>query len=264
MNKVTRESAPAASAPVARSFSLADIADALAQGWGSFRAMPAPSMAYALVFVLIGLVLLAAVGWFGLSPMALPFAGGFMLVGPALLTGFFRLETIRASGRRPRLLDAFGAFARTPGGLWLVTLLCTFLFLIWITDTAILYAMMIGSEALPYELPWLIGMREHVIAFELWGSLMGSILAFIILSVSAFSVPLLHEGRASLVGAVNASVRAVFGNIGSSIAWGVMLSAVTLVSIVLLPLLAVTLPVLAYASFALYRKVFPLEEGGPG
>jgi len=46
--------------------------------------MPAASMAFASLFALIGLVVLAAVGEFGISPMALPFAGGFMLVGPAV------------------------------------------------------------------------------------------------------------------------------------------------------------------------------------
>ncbi len=222
--------------------------------------MPGASMAFATLFALIGLVLLAAVGKFGVSPMALPFAGGFMLVGPALLTGFFRLAVIRADGRKPRLMDAFAAFARAPGGLWMVASLCAFLFLIWITDAAILYAMMIGGEHLPYDLPWLITLQREVVAFEFWGALMGSVLAFIILAISAFSVPLLHEGRANLVQAIHASVRAVFGNFISCITWGLVLTSATVLSILLLPLLTVVLPVLAYASFALYRKVFPQED----
>jgi len=43
-----------------------------------------------------------------------------------------------------------------------------------------------------------------------------------------------------------------------------VLTSATLVSILLLPLLIVVLPVLAYASFGLYRKVFPLPENGTG
>ncbi len=240
-----------------RKFSTADIGKVLVIGWRTFLAMPGPSIAFATLFDLIGLVLLAAIGLFGISPMALPFAGGFMLVGPALLTGFFRLAAMNARGHRPRLLEPFAAFAHTPTGLWLVATLCTFLFLIWITDAAVLYAVMIGSERLPYDLPWLIGLQRHVVAFELWAALMGLILAFIIMAISAFSVPLLHEGRASLVPAVHASVRAVFSNIPGCIAWGLVLSSVTMLSILLLPLFTVALPVLAYASFALYRIVFP-------
>ena len=234
-----------------------DITDALVTGWRTFRALPVASMAFAALFALIGLLVLVAVGAFGVAPMALPIASGFMLIGPALLTGFFRLAVIHAAGRRPRLMDAFGAFAGAPAGLWLVALLCAFLFLIWITDAAVLYTVMIGAEHLPYELPWLPGLQQPVVAFELWAALMGSVLAFIILAISAFSVPLLHERRAGLVAAIHASVRAVFGNFLVCIAWGLVLTGATLLSIMLLPLLTVVLPVLAYASFALYRKVFP-------
>jgi uncharacterized membrane protein len=86
--------------------------------------------------------------------------------------------------------------------------------------------------------------------------------AFIILAVSAFSVPLLHERRVNLVQAINASFRAVFANFLPCIAWGLELTGATVLSIVLLPLFTVVLPVLAYASFDLYRKVFPLLENG--
>jgi uncharacterized membrane protein len=243
-----------------RRFAISDIADALRLGWRTFRSAPAASMAFASLFTLIGLILLAMVGHLGLSPMALPFAGGFMLVGPALLTGFFRLATISAQGPRPGILDAFAAFVHAPAGLWMVALVCSFLFLIWITDAAVLYAFMIGAEHLPYDLPWLIRIERHIISFELWGALMGSVLALIIFAISAFSVPLLHEGRANPVQAIHASVRAVFGSFPASIAWGVVLTGTTLLSILVLPLLLVTLPVLAYASFALYRSVFPTAE----
>lgn len=244
----------------AQPFRLSDLAGSLAIGWQTFRTLPAASIAYASLFALIGLVLLALVGHLGFSPMALPLSGGFLLVGPALLTGFFRLAVIAAYGRPARLPDAFAAFARAPAGLWLVAAICAFLFLIWITDAAVLYAMMIGSEHLPYELPWLIRLGRHVIAFELWGSLMGSVLAFIIFAISAFSVPLLHEGRADVVQAVLASIRAVLGNFVTSLAWGLILTGGTLLAILLLPLFLVVFPVLAYASFALYRSVFPLED----
>lgn len=243
-------------------FALADIASALAMGWRTFKRMPGASMAFAGLFALIGLVLLAAVGRLYVSPMALPIAGGFMLVGPALLTGFFRLSEIMDEGGAPRLLDALAAFARAPSGLWLISGICAFLFLIWITDAAVLYAFMIGRASLPYELPWLISLQHQVVAFEHWAALMGSVLAFMIYAISAFSIPLLHEGRAGPVQAVSASVRAVLGSFLPSIAWGLVLTAITLLSILILPLLTISLPVLAYSSFALYRAVFPLPEDG--
>ena len=56
-------------------------------------------MAYAAVFAVLGMILLTAIGAFGLSPMALPFAGGFMLVGPIMLTGYFELARLQALGK---------------------------------------------------------------------------------------------------------------------------------------------------------------------
>ena len=79
-------------------FRISDFADALKTGWQSFLTLPAASIAYASVFALIGMVLLALVGYLGISPMALPVSAGFLLVGPSLLTGFFRLSVVAAYG----------------------------------------------------------------------------------------------------------------------------------------------------------------------
>ena len=251
------DSAAGSSGLQPRPFSVAQIGAALVVGWRTFRGIPGPSAAYAAVFATIGGALIWGVGRLGLSPMALPLAGGFMLVGPALLTGFFRLADLHAAGRKPRFGDALLAFPSASAGLWVVALLCAFLFLIWVTDAAVLYAFTVGGRHLPYELPWLLRWQREVVAFELWAALLGAALAFMILAISAFSVPLLHDHRASLAPAVSASVRAVVGNLPASIGWALLLSGGILLSILLLPMLLVTLPVLAYASRALYLAVFP-------
>lgn len=231
--------------------------EVLRWGWETFREAPGPSMGYAGIFVVIGMIVLTALGWLGISPMLLPFAGGFMLVAPPLLVGFFRLADLVAAGESPGLAEAYRAFAGAPLALWVVAFVCAFLFLVWITDAGVLYSFMIGGVDLPYELPWIIRLRQEVVAFEFWASLMGSVLAFIIFCISAFSVPLLYQGRADLVGSISASVRAAVGNFVLSILWGSLLTVVVVISIVLLPLLLVSLPVLAYASYALYRELFP-------
>ena len=241
-----------------RRLAKADIASALRAGRSTFSELRLPSVNYAAVFALPGLALLAALGLLGVSPLALPFAGGFMLVGPVLLTGYFELARRHALGQPARLSDAFGAFRRAPRGLWLLALFCAFLFLIWITDAGILYSFTVGGDRLGYWLPWQPDQRTGVLRFALWGSLMGSALAYMIFAMSAFAVPLLYERRAGPVQAVHASVRTVLGNFTTCLLWGLLLSASTLLSILFLPLLLWTLPVLAYASFALYRLAFPL------
>lgn len=241
----------------ARRVALSDLADAMRDGIRVFRQIPGVSVAYAAVFTVVGLIVLSAIGAFGLSPLALPFAGGFMLVGPVLVTGYFELATRRERGQHPRLRDAFGAFRRAPADLWMLALLCAFLFLIWITDAGVLYSFTLAGEHLPYSLDWRPEQGTAVLGFVFWGSLMGAVLAFMIYAVTAFSVPLIYERRSGVVQGVEASVRAVFGNFLVCLAWGLVLSGVILLSILLLPVLLVSLPVMAYASFALYRRVFP-------
>jgi uncharacterized membrane protein len=73
----------------------------------------------------------------------------------------------------------------------------------------------------------------------------------------------LGVNRIGMVQAIHVSVRAVFGSFSASIAWGAVLTGTTLLSILVLPLLLVTLPVLAYASFALYRFVVPPAVDAP-
>jgi len=243
--------------PTTRKLSLKDIRLALRTGWVEFHAMLGVSLAFGAVFAVLGLVVLLFVFQIGISAMALPFAAGFMLLAPIFLVGFFRLSELRASGTTPYFNDALAAFKRAPAGLWVVALLCTFLFLVWITDAGVLYSFMIG-EIDPRDQPfWLIQLQDHVIAFTLWSTLMGSVLAFIAFAISAFSVPLLFQRRATTVQAMFASMHAVVRHFAVSIIWGVLLTGSIVGSILLLPLLAVVLPVMSYASFAFYLRIFP-------
>lgn len=214
-------------------------------------------MAYAGTFATVGALALAVVARAQVTPMALALGGGFMLIGPALLAGFFRLADIAAAGATPRVGHALSGFRDCPRDLWVVALVCVFLFLIWITDAATLYGFMVGRRPQPAEWARLIMPGRDVAAFTLWSSVMGAALAFVVYAISAFSVPLMYYRRAGLVAGVNASVQAVFRNFGVSVAWALLLAAATMLSILLLPLFLVVFPLLAYASQALYREVFP-------
>jgi uncharacterized membrane protein len=240
--------------PVPRRVPFAAIPRALAAGWALLKARPALSCGYAAVFALIGLVLLGGVALAGMTPLALPLAGGFMLVGPVLLAGYFRVARLARRSQSPQPGDLLDGFRRAPRPLWVIALVCMLLFMIWITDAATLYSFMIGREPV-----WLGDLAGHADAlrFQLYGSIMGGALAFAIYTVSAFSVPLLAEGRTGLIGAVSASARAVFANFFVAMAWALVLAAVTIFSILLLPLFVVALPWLAYSSYALYGEIFP-------
>jgi len=231
-----------------RRISAAAVLAAVAGGWRDFRRCPAPAAGFAALFAGIGLVTFAGLLRFGLAAMMLPFAGGFLLVGPAVLAGFFALRRAVTEGRRPGLGEVLAGFGRAPRGLWVLAGVCSLLFLIWMSDAATVYSFMIGKVSPAFG---------EVLRFQLWTGLMGAVLALIVFTITAFAVPLLFDGRAQLVGAVSASVRAVFSNPGAMLAWGLLLAVAIIATILLPPLLLVSLPCLAFASDLLYLQVFP-------
>ncbi len=235
--------------------SMASIARAIRQGWTVFSQSRQVSIVYAMIFAVIGLLLLTGIAQAGVTPMMLPLAGGFMLIGPTLLCGFFSVADRVAGKLAIRFGDVVTGFSHVSRQIIAVALVCMLLLLIWLTDAATLYGFMVGRTPIP--LPGLLPPPDKVATFMLWSSVMGAALAFVIFAVSAFSVPLLYYRRAELVQAIVLSVRVVFGNFVPCISWAIILSAATITSILLLPLFLLVFPVLAYASHALYHEVFP-------
>lgn len=223
-----------------------------------FRQTQTASIAYAGIFAVIGAILLIGAIKLDVAPMAFPLAGGFMLVGPAFLAGFFHVASLRAQQRPVHFADFFRGFRRGPARLWVISLICAFLFMVWLTDAAIVYSLYFGTMTMLGSLKLFAGLGEssQMLSFVLFSSLTGSVLAFMIFAISAFSVPLIFSRHAELANAVGTSVRAVFGNFGVMIAWGIILSVSIAGTILLfMPLFVVVFPVLAYASERAYRDV---------
>ena len=231
----------------------------LHHGWHMFRRHQAASMAYAGIFALIGTALLAGAVLLELAPMAYPLAGGFMLVGPAILAGFFHVASLQARQQPVHFSAFFAGFRHSPAALWVISLVCAFLFLVWVTDAAIVYSLYFGSVPVLSSLELFAGLGGggRLMSFALFCSLTGAVLAFMIFAISAFAVPLIFDRKLGLAQAVSASVKAVFGNFAVMLAWGIVLTAGVAGSILLfMPLFVVVFPLLAYASERAYREVF--------
>jgi uncharacterized membrane protein len=233
---------------------LAGINQALAEGWTTTVATRGVSFAYAGIFTLLGLVILGGLLLQGLTPFVLAAAGAFMLIGPVVLAGFYGIAHDHES-RGGASFASIGAGYRTASGaIWVLALVCALLFMIFVTDAAILYSYMVGGTPV-----WFADLAASAGAtsFLFWGGVSGFVIALLLYCVSAFSVPLLCERRADLVDAVVASVSVVFRNFPAAMLWAALLAVLIIGSILLLPLLPVVLPWAAFASRALYRQVLP-------
>jgi uncharacterized membrane protein len=236
------------------------IAEALASGWRTASATRAVSIAYAGAFTAIGAVIMGALLLAGRTPFAIMAAGGFMLVGPAILAGFFAVARSIRAGAPVSLATLMEGFAHASAAVWVIALVSTLLFMIFITDVAILYSYMVGADPIfPADF---IPVAPHVASFVFWGLVSGAAIAFLLFAVSAFSVPLLCERRSTLVEAIVISVRIVMRNFVPAMSWALLLSVATIGSILLLPMFPLVLPVMAYASHELYRSVLPDAVAG--
>ena len=235
--------------------SLSSLQRALAEGWRIASATRGVSTAYALVFTLGGLLIVGGLLAQGFTPFVLAAAGAFMLIGPVMLAGFYGIAGALEAGEAPGLGSVIRGYAQASRALWALALICALLFMIFVTDAAILYAYMLG--AVPIWLDGLVPVSAKVMSFVRWAGVSGLFVAFMLYCVAAFSVPLLCERRAGLIEAVVLSVRVVFGNFLPAIVWAFFLATVTIGSVLLLPLLPLTLPWMAYASRALYRQALP-------
>lgn len=247
---------------IVRPLSLAAIGRAVAAGRRLAAATRAISAAYALLFVAGGLLIFSALwrqGWLPFLPAA---AGAFMLLGPVTLAGFFGIACASEAGQPPGAAAIAAGFRRAAGALWALAVVCGLLFMIFITDAAILYAYLVGGDPIAVG-DWLP--HPGVGRFLLGAGVSGLFVALMLYAISAFSVALLCERRTGLVAAVVLSVRIVFANLPQALLWALLLAGVGIASALLLPLLPLTLPWLAYASRALYREVLPpASEGESG
>jgi len=234
---------------------LADLSAALTDGWRLASATRVVGIAYSLVFVLAGGAIIGGLLLTGRAPFVIAAAGAFMLVGPILLAGFFGIARAFEEGRPLRLVAVIAGFREASPALAVLALICGLLFMIFITDAAILYAYMLGDT--PVWLSDLIPVAAGVGSFIKWAGFSGFVVAFMLFAISAFSIPLLCERRVGLVMAVVVSVRTVFANFGLAMAWAFLLATVIIGSVLLLPVLPLTLPWLAYAGRALYRRALP-------
>ena len=236
----------------------AQVLAAVAEGIRRFTRVPLLSVAFSMCFAIIGIVLLGAVIRSGFAPMSFPLIGGFLLVAPALLSGFCAIARADRDGRTATWQDIVAGFRNMPRDLWGLLLVCGFLFVIWITDAGILYSFMVGKREAGLEM--LLPPSNMVFRFELGAAVAGAFFALIVFCITAYAVPLLIDRRANLVVAVSASVRAVFRSVPANMLWAFLLGATVIGSVILPPLLAVVLPVMAFASEALYREVFPVAQ----
>jgi hypothetical protein len=140
--------------------------DALAEGWRVANETRGTSIAYTAIFVLAGAAIIGGLLACGWTPFVIAAAGAFMLVGPVILAGYFGIARACETGGRVGFSAVAAGFGGASRALWALALVCGLLFMIFVTDAAILYAYMIGD--VPVWLGELLPASASVARFVLW------------------------------------------------------------------------------------------------
>ncbi len=217
--------------PKVRKIGLTDLKQALAGGIDDFSAMPTHVLFLGILYPLVGLFLACLTFGYEVVPLLFPLASGFALVGPFAAVGLYELSRRRELGLESSWTNAFDVL-RSPSRDAILALgfLLMAIFLIWLATAELLYQSLFG-----FSTP-------------------GSLTQF---ARDVFTTPrgwtLIIAGNA--LGFVFA-VLAVLANPVPIAIWGLIVALALLIgSLPFLLGLAVVMPVLAHATWHLYRRL---------
>ena len=250
-------------APAIRTIGLADLREALRQGFDDFLSMRGDLLCLGLIYPAVGLIASAVILRNALAPLAFPLAAGLSLLGPAVACGFYELARRRERGEDSdwrHFFDIFSGRAR-----WNLTLLTAVLFGVlmgWLLCAWAIYSATLGAEPMSFSGNFLGHLFASPAGWALivWGNLAGLAFAALTLVVSVVSFPMLVDRDVGPLTAVETSLRVARHNPGAIAAWGAIVGVLLVLgSIPLFIGLAVVLPVLGYASWHLYTRAVAPE-----
>ena len=246
--------------PEVRKITVADVREALAQGLDDFKAKPSHLVFLGIIYPVVGLIVARLAISFGDAlPLLYPLVAGFALMGPVAGIGLYELSRRREKGLEISWKHAFDV-TKSPafGSIIALSLLLLAIFLVWLVVAEIIFRATFGATdpaSLGLFLNWALTTSEGWTMIVV-GNAVGCVFAIVVLTISVVSFPLMLDRGVNAHTAVLTSAKAVFANIGPMIVWGFIIAiALAIGSIPLFVGLAVVVPILAHASWHLYRHV---------
>lgn len=248
----------AADLPAIKTLSIADLKDAITRGIADFGDRPTHLVVLAPLYPLLTLCAFLLTFNRHLLPLVFPVLSGLVLVGPFATIGLYEFSRRREKGLDISWTHAFD-FWHSPalGSVLFLGMVLVGLFFGWLVSAYVIYLATVGT----YEPQGLAEFLRLVFTTAAgWtmivvGNLAGLVFAIAAMSISVVSFPMLLDRNVSLARAVQTSVRVVAKNPVTMAAWGLIVAGALFAgALPLLVGLAVVIPVLAHATWHIYRK----------
>ena len=245
-----------------RPLAVRDVARWLAAGCRDFARAPGIGLFYGACFVAMGWALL---GVFEHAPAyVLALSAGFLLMGPFLCMGLYRVSLLLERGERPRLGDSLTAWRTRTGTLAIFGFVLLVLEMLWGRAALVVFAVSFdGMPDFGGSLGRLLDLEN--LGFIVAYVMVGAIFAGLIYAVSVVSIPMILDRPVDAITAGLTSIRLVLSQPFVLLCWGAVITL--LVGAALLPWflgLLVVGPVVGHASWHAYRAAVVPQETPAG
>ena len=242
-----------------RKIGVRDLWQALGQGFEDFKAKPSHVLFLFIIYPLFALLLTLFLLGENLLHLAFPIVAGFTLIGPVVSVGLFELSRRRERGLDVTWRSAFEfVHSASFAPILALSIIMMVLYVAWVFMAQLIYFGLFGAvppESVSDFMTQVFTTR-HGEALIVYGTGVGFLFALAGLAISVVAYPLLLDRPASAATAITTSIRAVAANSFVMAVWGLIVVALlALGSILFLIGLALVLPVLAHATWHLYRRL---------
>jgi len=224
----------------------------LAAGTRDFAHAPAIGVFYGACFVAMGWALLAMYERAPAYVMAL--SAGFLLMGPFLCLGLYRVSQRLEAGEKPDFGDSLLAWDTRTGTLAIFGFVLLVLEMLWGRATLVIFA--VSFDGMPDLKGSLLALLdpENIGFITAWVAV-GAVFAGLIYAVSVVSIPMILHRQTDAITAGLTSLRLVLTQTGVMLWWAFLITL--LVGLAMLPWFAGLLvvgPVIGHASWHAYRS----------
>jgi uncharacterized membrane protein len=230
----------------------------LQAGWRDLMIQPGPSLAYGFAVFAISVAIVWALFPLGLDYILFPALAGFMVLGPLVAIGLYAKSRDIERGEPVSLARMIFVKPESGGQVLFTGAILSLLMLTWMRAAVIIYALFFGLRPFP-------GL-DHVAAMLfstpigwamlLVGLVVGGVFAAFSFAISTFSIPMLLDENVDAFTAMGTSISLVWNNLPVMLAWGAIVLALFLASVVtgLLGLIVV-FPLLGHATWHSYKAI---------
>jgi len=230
----------------------------LALGWRDFWRGPTTSIAYGVGVFLLSVAFVWTLFEFGRDYILFPALAGFLIVAPFLAIGLYEKSRALCQGRTVSLADMLKTRPRAGAQVFFAGLLLCLLMLLWTRAAVLVWALFYGVTAFP-GLDNIINLllnSAYGWTMVAVGTAIGGLFAAFAFSISVFAVPMLLERRIDAMTAMGTSMKLVWNNPSTMIAWGVMVIVLFAICVAtgLLGMIVI-FPLLGHATWHAYVAV---------